>query len=129
MSSREKPAASRKPRRQASRCEEISGGCEEWGPYDSLGELELWCAQHEVKQSPHGPVAGIRLPRFQILQESVALVLGNGSLEKARAEMSHEFGWLAAQFRRNDLADVDWIAPRGIGKRRNAAESQVGAFF
>src|SRR6202790_4832631 len=129
MSSREKPAASRKPRRQASRCAEISGACEEWGPYDSLGELELGCAHHEVKQSAHGPVAGIRFPHFQILQECFALVLGNGSLEKARAEMSNKFRWFAAQFSRYDFIDVNWFAPRDVGERGPTAKSQVGAFL
>src|SRR5450755_3500180 len=129
MSSRERPGVSRKPPRQASRCEGISGVCAEWGPYDSLGELKLWCAHHEVKQSAHGPVPGIRFPRFQILEESFALVFWNGSLEKARAEISHEFGWFAAKFSWNNFADVNRVAPRDIGERRAAAKAQVGPFL
>ena len=113
----------KKPQHQASKCEETSGVCGEWDPYDLLGELELWCAHHKVKQSAHGPVAGIRFPRFQILKESLALVVWNGGLEKARAEMSHKFDWLAAQFRRNDSSDVDWVAPRDVGERGTTAKS------
>src|SRR6266404_9051891 len=106
MFSREREGASTRPRRQAWRCEEISGECEEWGPWDSSGELELWSAHHEVKQSAHGGVAGVRLARFQVLQKRCALFFGNLSLEQAGAEMGHERGRFGAQFRRDEFADV-----------------------
>src|ERR1700676_1799040 len=52
---------------------------------NSLSELELRRAHHEMDKSTHGFVARVRFFRLQIIHESLRFFLRRGSLEKAAA--------------------------------------------
>src|SRR3984893_710108 len=92
---------------------------------DSLGQLKLRSAHHQMNKFAHGLLAGVRFARFQILHKSVCLFFRSAILKKPRAQKIDEFPWFLTQFGRREFANVDRVAPSLLGQCSGTAKTKI----